>query len=130
MNQILGWSVFSDKYKPINNNFRNYDCQDFSFEVQSQEFDFVQAQDPRHVWTWVDGDRCSLIVAGLTEENRLSHYVTELPWEDQGVQVLLSKETDCECYSDDTETMAIRNDEYGDPDCERCEGYGMVFEQF
>lgn len=128
MNQILGWSAWADKYKPITNKFRKGEEQ--SFETYGEEGEFVQAQDPRYVWTWVNGDRCSRIVAGLTEENRLAHYVTELPREDQNVHVLLSEEKDCECYSDDEETMSIRNDEYGDPDCEKCFGYGMVTEYF
>jgi hypothetical protein len=87
------------------------------FETYGEEVEFVQSQDPRYVWTNVQGDMSDLIVAGYHYVNRLSYYITEIPWEDEYDSVLLSVEVECECY----------NEEYGtgSEDCEKCEGYGL-----
>lgn len=119
--EILGYEAWADKYKPITNKFRKYE--ENTFETYGEEVEFVQAQDPRYVWTWVDGDMSSLIVAGYAYVNRLSYYITEVPWEDDNDYVLLSVEKECECYSEDYESG-----DYGDPECDKCEGYGLVTE--
>jgi hypothetical protein len=59
--------------------------------------------------------------------NRLGYYVTELPWEDENDYVLLSVETECECYDEEAMDRGERQ-EYGDPNCEKCQGYGLITE--
>jgi hypothetical protein len=125
MTEILGWSAWADKYKPIPNKFSKQP-DDIMFETYGEEVEFVQAQDPRYVWTNVQGDECDLIVAGYAYVNRLSYYITENPWENEEDYVLISVENECECYSDDEEVLVERKDNWGDPDCEKCEGAGYV----
>ena len=123
--EILGYSAWADKYKPIPNKFSKQP-DDIIFETYGEEVEFVQAQDPRYVWTNVQGDECDLIVAGYAYVNRLSYYITEIPWENEEDYVLISVENECECYSDDEDVLIKRNDNWGDPDCEKCEGSGYV----
>jgi hypothetical protein len=123
--EILGYSAWADKYKPITNKFSKQP-DDIIFETYGEEVEFVQAQDPRYVWTNVQGDECDLIVAGYAYVNRLSYYITEIPWENEEDYVLISVENECECYSDDEDVLIKRNDNWGDPDCEKCEGSGYV----
>jgi hypothetical protein len=125
MTEILGWSAWADKYKPIPNKFSKQP-DDIMFETYGEEVEFVQAQDPRYVWTNVQGDECDLIVAGYAYVNRLSYYITENPWENEEDYVLISVENECECYSDDEDVLVERKDNWGDPDCDKCEGAGYV----
>jgi len=59
-----------------------------------------------------------LIVAGYHYVNRLGYYITEVPWDDEYDYALLSVETECECYDEETGE--------GKDECNECEGYGMV----
>jgi hypothetical protein len=124
--EILGWDAWAEKYKPIKNKFSKHD--ETMFETYGDEVEFVQAQDPRYVWTNVQGDMSDIIVAGYAYVNRLCYYITEIPWEDEDEYVLISVEVECECYSEDEDVMESRGGESGDPDCTICEGYGLKTE--
>lgn len=126
MEEIQGWSAFADKYKPKNNHFSKHN--EMMYETFGQEVEYIQSLDPKYVWTWLTGDMCDVLVAGYAYVNRLGYYVTEVPWEDEDTSVLLSVETECDCYSEDEDVVDSRNGEYGDPDCEKCEGAGLVTE--
>ena len=121
--EILGWNAWAEKYKPIKNKFSKHD--EIMFETYGDEVEFVQAQDPRYVWTSVQGDMSDLIVAGYAYVNRLSYYVTEIPWENEDDYVLISVEKECECYDEED---LNNGGEGGDPECDKCEGYGLVTE--
>jgi hypothetical protein len=76
---------------------------------------------------------CDIIVAGLHYVNRLGYYVTEVPWDDDMDSVLLSVETECECYDEDEPyTVTLPNGQQfnseADPDCKKCEGNGFITE--
>ena len=121
----LKWDEWVEKYKPIKNHITKYpdpNAEFESFETYGEEWEFVKSQDPKHVWTWIDGDMSSLLVAGIGWINRLSYYVCEVPWEDESQQVLVSVEVECECFDQD---RYDEGDEAGDPDCPECEGYGL-----
>ena len=50
------------------------------FETYGEEYDFVISQDPRAVWTLVDGDDGELyIVSGLHFDNRIGYLVSIVP---------------------------------------------------
>jgi len=115
--EYQGWDAWADKFKPIKNKLRKND--ELMYETYGEEVDYVRAIDPKYVWTYVDGDMCSLIVAGYSYVNRIGYYITEIPWEDDMDTVLLSVERECECYDEETE---------GNPECTECEGYGYITE--
>jgi hypothetical protein len=115
------WSEWQDKFKPIKNHFSK-DPDETMFETYGEEVEFVQAQDPRYVWTNVQGDYSDLIVAGYAYVNRLSYYITEVPWENEDDYVVVSTEEECECYNED----GYEDGEMGKADCQLCEGYGLI----
>jgi hypothetical protein len=123
MEEIRGWTAFYDKYKPIKNHLSS-SSDDYVFETYGDDLDFVRSQDPKKIWTWVDGDMSSLLVAGYHFVNRIGYHIAEIPWTDENEYVVLSEEVECECYKED----GYENGEYGSPDCEVCEGYGYVTE--
>ena len=123
--EYQGWNEWAEKYKPIKNHFRKHD--EYSFETYGEEVEYVKSMHPNFIWTWVDGEMCSLIVAGYSYVNRLSYYITENPWQDENDSVLLSVEKECECYDEEAMDNGERQ-EYGDPACDKCEGYGLVTE--
>jgi hypothetical protein len=88
------------------------------FETYGEEVDYVTKADNKHVWTWIQGDMSDLIVAGYHYVNRLGYYITEVPWDDEYDYALLSVETECECYDEETGE--------GKDECPECEGYGLV----
>jgi hypothetical protein len=120
--EYQGWNEWEAKFKPIKNHFRN-DPDEIMFETYGEEWEFVQKQDPRNVWTNIQGDMSDLIVAGVAYVNRLHYYITEIPWENEDDYVLLSVEVECECYDEDRED---NDGEFGDANCPECEGYGLV----
>lgn len=72
------------KYKPVHNQFEDND----KFETYGEELEFVRAQDPRCVWTLVDGDDGNLyIVDGYHFVNRVNYFVTEVPFGGEFLEV-------------------------------------------
>ena len=122
--EYQGWAEWEAKFKPKQNHLSRFECK--MYETYGEEYDYIKSLDPKYVWTNVQGDMSDLLVAGVAWVNRLSYYVCEIPWEDEDDSVLLSVEEECECYSEDEDVLQQRNDEWGDPECEKCEGYGYV----
>jgi hypothetical protein len=122
--EYQGWAEWETKFKPKQNHLSKFECK--MYETYGEEYDYIKSLDPKYVWTNVQGDMSDLLVAGVAWVNRLSYYVCEIPWEDEDDSVLLSVEEECECYSEDEDVLVERNDNWGDPDCEKCEGAGYV----
>ena len=130
MEEIQGWDVWAEQYKPVKNHLYKYADPDSTmkmFETYGEEVEYIQNYDPKYVWTYVDSDMCSLILAGYHYVNRLGYYITEVPWTDEDTTVLLSVERECECYDEEAWDNGEREDA-GDPNCTKCEGYGLVTE--
>jgi len=123
--EYRGWHSWAEKFKPIKNHFHS-DPDEEMFETYGVEVEYVRNYDPRYIWTNIQGDESDLLVAGYHYVNRLGYYLSEVPWEDENDYALLSVMVECECYSEDEDVMESRNDEFGDPSCPECEGYGMV----
>jgi len=121
--EYQGWDEWVAKFKPQDNHFNG---QGKMYETYGEEYEYVKSIHPNFVWTYVDGDMSSLIIAGHHWVNRIGYYITENPWSDDMDACLLSVEEECVCYSEDEDKLAERNDEWGDPECEKCEGYGYV----
>jgi hypothetical protein len=119
----LTWKEFEEKFKPIKNHLVN-DPDQRMFETYGEEVDFVISQtEARKVWTWLDGDYSSWVMSGYHWVNRIGYYVCEVPYdEDTEYEIMLSVEEECECYNEE----GYENGEYGRPDCEECEGAGLV----
>ena len=120
-----------EMFKPVKNHITKYPDEHSEydmFETYSPEVDYVQTKiDENLVWTYGDGDMCSYISNGYGFVNRIGYYVCTVPYDpDVMYQIILSTEEECECYSEDEAVMETREGEYGLPDCQLCEGYGLV----
>ena len=129
----ITFTQFEEKYKPVVNHLDKYagpNNVSRMFETYGPEVKYVQSVDEKRVWTWVDGDACSLLLAGYHYVNRLGYYVCEEPWETGNEQVLLSVEVECECYDEEAYgpyTLPNGHEywESGNPECKVCEGQGI-----
>lgn len=110
-------SEWANKYKPIKNHLVSDDTT--SFETYGEELDFVTQQPNSTVWTEMDGDNGVYIVQGYHLANRISYYVTEIPWQDDDdICITICEFVVCDCYDvNDEETEP-------DEDCELCYGEG------
>ena len=109
-----------ETYKPKENHLAGYPM-NHQFETYGEEWEFVKAQDPHYVWTFIDGDFKARRVPGIAFVNRLAHYVCEVPWTNENEVAVVYFDVECACYN---EERGGTEGEYGDPECEECEGYG------
>ena len=86
----LAWEKELDdwemRYQPILNHIdpTNQD----KFETYGEELNFVRAQDPRCIWTLVDGyDGNLYITNGYHLVNRVNYFVTKVPFEGEFLEV-------------------------------------------
>lgn len=118
MSKFYTYGAWEETFKPIKNNLRSYDS--ITFETYGDEVEFVKQQDPKHIWTEVDGDSGTYIVAGWHFVNRIQYYITENPWEDEYTEVPSWVYRQCDC----TEDEEFEEDGYN-PDCSECDE-GMI----
>lgn len=79
-------------YKPVANHLndtRGWEINEkgILFETYGNELDFVRQQPDNNVWTWIDGDEGTVIVAGMAFVNRIGYFVTEVAWTDESAFV-------------------------------------------
>jgi predicted methyltransferase MtxX (methanogen marker protein 4) len=79
-------------YKPVANHLSETSGWEINekgilFETYGDELDFVRQQPDNHVWTWIDGDEGTVIVAGMAFVNRIGYFVTEVAWTDESAFV-------------------------------------------
>jgi hypothetical protein len=121
MSKFYTYSAWVDTFKPIKNTVSKYpDDSLIHFETYGDEYDAVKKAheiNPKIVWTEVDGDEGSYIVAGWHFVNRIHYYITENPWEDEWTEVPTWMERQCDCIAD-----AEEEDVYCD-ECKEREGY-------
>jgi hypothetical protein len=115
MSKFYTYQSWVDTFKPITNSFRVHG-EDLHFETYGEEVEFVKTQDPKHIWTEVDGDSGTYIVSGWHFVNRISYYITTNPWEDEYTEVPTWVYRQCDC----TEDEAFEDDGFN-PDCTECE---------
>ena len=83
----MTYEEWEEKYKPIVNSLgENENTQ--LFETYGQEYEFIKKTDPKKIWTLVDGDIGTYIIDGWHYVNRIGYFVTEVPHDDEGIEVL------------------------------------------
>lgn len=112
MSQFMTYDYWVDNFKPIKNTLTN--GEDLHFETYDKEYEYVKSVDPKYVWTEVDGDSGTYIVAGHHWVNRIHYYITTNPWTDEWTEIPTWVYRNCDC-SDNTE-----DGEY-DPTCGECD---------
>jgi len=82
-----------EKYKPINNHiddnasFQDEQGNGIMFETYGEELQYVLSianSEPDRVWTYVDGDECTVVTNGYHLVNRIGYFITEIPYDDKG----------------------------------------------
>jgi hypothetical protein len=120
----LTWKEWQERFKPIKNHFAKNDPDLEMFETYGEEVEFVISKaEENKVWTWADGDYSSFVSNGYHYVNRIGYYVCEVPYDnDTEYEIIVSTEEECKCYRED----GYEDGEYGDVNCEECEGSGLV----
>ena len=78
-----------ETFKPLPNHIDedasfNDGDQGYMFETYGEELDFIKAQEPNRIWTYVDGDDGgTYIVDGKAIVNRIGYFVTTVPYDDK-----------------------------------------------
>lgn len=89
---------WEETYKPINNHlgdnpsFQDENGVGIMFETYGAELDHIQSLDEHNVWTYVDSELGTDILAGYYSVNRIGYFVTEVPWKDQNTVVSVSND--------------------------------------
>ena len=70
-------------YKPQTNHLRpDSSWLGCMYETYGDEADYVFSLPEEKVWTYIDGDNGTFLVAGRTYVNRIGYLVCEVPWKD------------------------------------------------
>jgi hypothetical protein len=66
------------------------------FETYGEELDFVRRQDPRTIWTFVDGDDGNqYVISGYHLVNRIGYLISTVPFpEDASIEVPILLDSD------------------------------------
>jgi hypothetical protein len=109
----MTYDYWVDNFKPIKNKISKYPDESLiHFETYGEEVEFVQKADNKYIWTEVDGDSGTYIVAGYHWVNRIQYYITENPWEDEYTEIPTWCYRNCDCTEE--------TGEY-DENCTECE---------
>ena len=75
----MTFDCWMDKYKPMKNHIdTNSACEGMMFETYGPELEFVQQQDLKCVWTYIEEDGELCVVSGFHVVNRIGYFVTEV----------------------------------------------------
>jgi hypothetical protein len=107
MSKFMTYDYWVDNFKPMTNHLVD-DGDTLHYETYGEEVEYVKLQDNHHIWTEVDGDYGTYIVAGWHFVNRISYYITEKAWDDEWTEIPTW------CYREAEEDEDADNDE--DPD--------------
>ena len=112
MSEFYTYDDWVEKFQPIKNHLVKYD--QLQFETYGEEQEYVFAQPDQNVWTEVDGDDGTYIIAGKHFVNRIQYYVTTNPYTDEFTEVPTWCYRQCDCITEE-------NDYEADPNCEECD---------
>jgi hypothetical protein len=95
----MDFEEWFDTYKPIPNNIDNNSSIDgHMFETYGAEVEFVKKADPKHIWTYGDGDDGGTYVwNGWSFVNRIGYFITELPCPENTTIQIMVGEPDLTC---------------------------------
>lgn len=122
MSKFMTYDKWEEIYKPIKNTVSKYpDDSLIHFETYGEEVEFVKAQhaiNPKTIWTEVDGDSGTYIVAGWHFVNRINYYITENAWDDEFTEIPTWMYRECDNAEDNDGECPI--------ECELCNGESTI----
>lgn len=95
MSEFYTYDDWEKKFQPVPNHLTKYE--NLAFETYGEEVDYVFAQPNENVWTEVDGDEGTYIIAGKHFVNRIQYYITTNPWTDEFTEVPTAMWRQCDC---------------------------------
>ena len=102
----MTYDEFIDTYKPVTNHLDDNAAFDgWMFETYGVENDYVNTinkTDACRVWTIIDSEGLA-IIAGKHWVNRIGYLITEIPWEDENIEIEFDEVTDETEYDEDDE---------------------------
>lgn len=67
------------------------------FETYGQEVEYVKTfVDSNRVWTYIDVDHGSAVIAGFAFVNRIGYFISEEPWSDIDTVFYMPSEFECD----------------------------------
>ena len=118
MSKFYTYDGWVKEFMPLPNYIRNNG--DLAYETYGEEYEYLKTVEPQYIWTEVDGDSGTYIVAGLHWVNRIQYYVTTTAWTDEYTEVPSWCYRQCDCAEDEQ-----YEDEGYNPDCTECDD-GMI----
>jgi hypothetical protein len=85
----MTYEMWEEIYKPKDNHLVKNEGQKH-FETYGIELGYVLATadiEPDRVWTLVDGDEGTYIINGYHLVNRISYFITEVPYLGDGIEI-------------------------------------------
>jgi len=84
------WKSFVEKYAPIKNvNDKNASYEGFMYETDSNSISIVNSHKPEHVFTLIENEGISSIIAGIHFVNRLGYFITKNNWTDKNEEIII-----------------------------------------
>lgn len=121
MSKFYTYDAWVKEFQPMPNHLRaQRDFLELPYETYGDEAEYVKLQDEKHIWTEVDGDSGTYIIAGYHWVNRIQYYITNKPWTDEYTEVPTWMERQCDCQEAldiDLDSPTYCNE------CEEREGY-------
>ena len=122
MSKFMTYDYWETNFKPIKNTVSKYpDDSLIHFETYGDEVEAVKQAyeiNPKTIWTEVDGDSGTYIVAGYHFVNRINYYITENQWEDEFTEIPTWCYRECDNAED--------NDGECPRECEECDGESTI----
>lgn len=94
--KLISYDAWAEKYKPLNNRLSPrgetpYDGK--MFETYGEQMrhvnrKFTKDKTSQHIWTLVEEDGESFIVAGMRYVNRLGYFITRKKWDDPLIETV------------------------------------------
>jgi hypothetical protein len=117
MSKFMTYDYWVDNFQPMPNHLVD-DGDTLHYETYGEEVEYVKLQDNKHIWTEVDGDSGTYIVAGWHFVNRINYYITNKPWDDEWTEIPTWSWRECDNAED--------NDGECPSDCEECDGESTI----
>lgn len=82
----ISYEEFVNTYKPRQNPYINAPFNGCMFETYAQEHAYIKTVKDNHIWTLINAEGL-WILPGYRFVDRLGYFVTDIPWEDQNIEV-------------------------------------------
>lgn len=82
----ISYEEFVNTYKPKQNTFVKAPFNGCMFETYGKERAYVRIFNKDYIWTLIDAEGL-WIIPGYRFVDRLGYFITEIPWEDEDIEV-------------------------------------------